>query len=497
MIWYKKIGIYVLSGILLGIGFVIPFLWPLGILGAGLLLHRLLISEDSWRKKLLGTYGAMFIKFMFVLSSYWTMYPITWLPFDFGSWELAIIALYWVSVSLYLAFSGLVLYGLIVASKIIGVTNWLRYFVIVPIVWIVSELSGSFILSIFTIGPGSEPNISFSLGYVGYLLGEHQILAQIARLGGVYALSFALILAAVSLFLFWPKWTTKTKLLVITLLVISSFTSTISLPVRSVGSGEQTIALINTNIPVGNLFVKDGIDVYKTTQEDAMRAASDIKPKYILWPEDARYFSQLAGDRGTMVFSFANTDEDVVVIDSGRVNTENGKVLRAQILDVESKKTYIADKRYLVPQGEFMPFLYKWFFHTIGLGEVATKVEKAVSFIVGPEISQADFPNNIPGVLFCFESTDANAVRALMNERDDIPFIVHPVSHVWFHEPKTFWSQLDTSLRVQAIWNQVYIARAGSHAPSKLYTPTGAVIEPETIASGKYWSVGLVSIPSK
>jgi hypothetical protein len=142
-----------------------------------------------------------------------------------------------------------------------------------------------------------------------------------------------------------------------------------------------------------------------------------------------------------------------------------------------------------------MPYLYQRFFQVVGLGEIAARVAEGVSFVIGPEISQAGFSSNIPGVLFCFESTDANAVRVLMSERENVPFIVHPVSHIWFHEPKTFWSQLDTSLRVQAIWNQVYIASAGNHSPSKLFTPTGAIVMPETIASGEYWNVGLVSIP--
>ncbi len=86
-------------------------------------------------------------------------------------------------------------------------------------------------------------------------------------------------------------------------------------------------------------------------------------------------------------------------------------------------------------------------------------------------------------------------VRSLMNERESVPFIAHPVSHIWFHQPRSFWSQLDTALRVQAIWNQVYIASAGNHAPSKLFTPQGKIVMPQKIASGEFWEVGTVEIP--
>ena len=487
--------IYALCGLLLGVGFVIPYTWPLGILGVALLLHRLSVSKDSWKIKLLGTYIAMFIKFLFVLAFYWTMYPIEWLPFDFGSGELAIVALYWVSVASYIACSGFALFGLILISKKVPAPNWLRLLILFPVSWIMSEIFGSYALSIFTLGPGSVPNINFSLGYVGYLIGEHFMLSQLARLGGVYALSFLAIAVAGVIIYFWPKWQNREKIILISILFVLSVTTDVLVPVIENSNSTEKIALISTNTPVGSLFVRENIKKHQAVQAEAMESAINSGAKYIIWPEDSRYFSQLAGGMGAMVFSFTNSGENIVVVDSGVVDTKNGNVLRAEIVDIANKENYIADKRYLVPQGEFMPYLYQILFRAFGLGEVAEKVRGAVSYVVGPEVSQSEFSSNVPSVLFCFESADANGVRKLTRERGDIPFIAHPVSHSWFHEPQSFWSQLDTSLRVQAIWNQVYIASAGNHAPSKLFTPQGRVIKPTEFSKGEYWSVGLVEVP--
>jgi len=486
-----------LSGLLLGVSFIVPFLWPLGILGAALLLHCLSVSKDSWKVKLLGAYLAMFIKFLFVLSAYWTMYPIRWLPLDLGTGELAIIGLYWISVSSYIACSGLALFGLVILFKKIPKPDWLYYFILIPIAWVLSEVFGSFILSLFTLGDGSTPNISFSLGYVGYLLGEHHLLAQIARLGGVYALSLSAILIASIIVYFWPKWQKKEKIIFALVLLICVATTKAHIKFIDESSKTENVALISTSIPAGGLFMRENPKEYQSLQADAMSSALESDASYIVWPEGARYFSHLAAGWGTMVFTFENDAEEVVVVDSSVVNTEKGNVLRAEIVDVANKKNFIADKRYLVPQGEFMPYLYQGLFQVVGLGETATKVAGAISYVVGPEVNQSDFSSNIPGILFCFESTNPNAVRTLIHERGSVPFVVHPVSHSWFHEPVTFWSQLDTSLRVQAIWNQVYIATAGNHSASKLFTPQGEIVKPQSIAKGEYWEVGLVSIPLK
>jgi apolipoprotein N-acyltransferase len=102
-----------------------------------------------------------------------------------------------------------------------------------------------------------------------------------------------------------------------------------------------------------------------------------------------------------------------------------------------------------------------------------------------------------PGLLFCFEGISPTGVRQILEEREDTPFIAHPISHAWFHEPEEVWHQLDAALKVQAVWNDMTIASAGRHAKSKVYFPDGSIVVPEPVASGHYWEVSLVEIAVK
>lgn len=494
MTWFRYIRGAVVSGVLLGSGFMVPILWPLGIVGIAV-LYSLISGTGSWLRQAVAAYLSMYIKFLFVLSFYWSMYPLTWLPFDFGSAELLLIGLYWMTVASFLAWSGPVLVMVWKAFKRIPAPQWLAWYIFFPLAWIVAELAGSFSLSLFTLGPGSTPNTSFSLGYVGYLLGSHHFFALLARVGGVFVLSAVTVALGVLLWKLWLIYKKKCLGVVLVLIALTMLTTTLSFPVQHNGSADSVrVALIHTSEPVEALFERSAVPARRERQIVAMESALSVMPDYVLWPEDARYFSQLAGPLGVPVFAFTHATASAVVIDSQVVRTEQGRKLQAYLYDAETTAEFKADKRYLVPQGEFMPYLYQVFFTTIGLSEMVEQVAAAVSYVRGSEIAQSHFSERLPGVLFCFESTDALGVRALLRERLELPFIAHPVSHVWFHEPKTFWSQLDTALRVQAIWNNVHIAVAANHAPNKVFTPLGQMVTPQPVATGEYWSVDMIDL---
>lgn len=496
MTWYKKIGLYIGSGLLLGIGFVVPFTWPLGIVGIAVLLYAFSITK-SWWKGLCAAYLAMLIKFFFVLSDYWSLYPLDWLPFKADLGQLAIVGMYWVSVSAYFAFSGPVLFLLWRLVLRFRLPDTVVFYVAVPLIWIISELSGSFTMFVFTLGPGSTLNASFSLGYVGYLIAQHHLLALIARFGGVYILGFITVALGSGLYQYWSQKPAHRGLFVFATGLLLLLTSTASIPNVDAHTKSHLIALISTETTVENLFERTNLLERAEKQTAAMEAALTLQPDYVLWPEDARYFSQFAGNLGISMYAFTHADARAVVIDSSVVKTDAGRVLRASVYDGDSKEEFVADKRYLVPQGEYMPYMYVALFNLVGLGDIAAKVSNAVSYVVGPNTSQESFSESIPAILFCFESTDPNGVRKLVAERGDVPFVVHPVSHTWFHSPKSFWLQMDTALRVQAIWNNTYIASAANNAKSKLYTPLGEIYKPTEVASGDGWEVGYVNVPKK
>ncbi|MEK7639147.1 MAG: hypothetical protein AAB388_03235 [Patescibacteria group bacterium] len=488
---------WVTVGILLGVPFVVPELWLVGIVGIALHIYTVYHSK-TWRVVLLGSLLAWTIKYLFVLSFYWSMYPMDWLPFDFGQGKLALIFLYWFTVAFFLGCGGVVCGGLAYAWKRIAPISYVASVFVVPLFWLAGEVVGSLVLSVGTFGPGASPNAYFSLGYVGNLLAEHGLLAEGARLAGVYGLSYLAALFAVVLLLVWMRGLAfRVGVIVAALVLVLSAHLVVAEPATP--ETAHKVALVHTDYPIARLFERSEADTLSTVLEEAVTAAVGSGADYILLPEDTRYFSQREDATfGTKFFSFRYPTSTAVVVDSGRAeDVATNPVLEATIYDAGQKKQYIAHKRYLVPQGEFMPYLYTSLFNVLGFRELTKKVGEVMSYEVGPKTSQADFEKNVPSLLFCFESASGVGVRTLLKERPDTPFVAHIVAHSWFHTPKTFWHQLDTSLRIQAIWNQTYIAVAASYAPSKLVTPAGNIVTPTVVARGEFWEVTEVLVPRR
>ena len=255
-----------------------------------------------------------------------------------------------------------------------------------------------------------------------------------------------------------------------------------------------TVAIIDTTFGGEDFFSLSERDSYKREQIiEALAVALETEADYVVLPEDSRYLNPaLAPERAYSFFRFEQGDPRAVVIEAGRVPDEAGAVLRVSIYDGIEKKAYGIDKQYLVPQGEFMPYLYTTTLQFLGGGKTASALEAKLKYRPGPLYEQSKLPKHLPGVLFCFASANPLAVYDLIEERE-LPFIVHPISHAWFHSPDSLWQQLDVMLKIHAVWNNVPIVSAGNMVEGALYTEAGAKVIGETYARGASWRVSLVS----
>jgi hypothetical protein len=487
---------YSVSGLLLGVGFVYPPVWFLSLFGITLQLY-LIINVKPWRY--LGSFLAWGIKFLLVLSFYWSIYPIQWLPFSFSpAVEVLLVGLYWITVSVFLATGGLVLAGAIRGLKgVLQHTPWLG-FMVVPMIWVGSEVAGSYLLSLFTLGSGSTINGYFSFGYIGLLLSEHNGFFLLSKFAGVYGLSFVAVLIAWGILWVAKKYRRAVKVVIGVGAVFGLLlTNSLVLPMSEPTENQVRVATINTWFPVAESFSREALPAMQAEQTEAMEAALAIEPDYILTGEDERLLNQADGIetvKNFWQFRYASSAKPTI-IDSSRIVTAAGAVLQGLVYDTSTNEHTIAHKKYLVPQGEFVPYLYDWGFRLFGLSGMMDELNRLLSYRVGEKTSQADFAPTAPGILFCFESSAATGVRSLVLERPNLPFVVHPVSHAWFNDSNLLRQQIEASLRIQASWNNLTIISAGRHAPSQIFMPSGEVTEPTIVASDEFWNVAEATIP--
>lgn len=484
MTWYNyPLFQTTLLGILLGIGFVVPPLWSLGLLGIAGLVYQLQRQVYSWRQ----LWWIWFIKSLLVAIWVWRVYPIDWIGFELGWIELPMIGFYWSTVSASMAVGGIGLY--------IAVQIYLRYLpaqfliIIFPVLWLFAELVGSLAFAVFLYGPGGSIGTTFSMGYVGYLLGEHALLIQLTQIYGVYGLTMVCVAVAVlGLWLYQNKYKKV-------LYVAGGFLLLIS----NLPASEQLNDLDTVKIAVVDTVLPNTIEVsqIKAIHQEIITAASLHSPDYVLFPEDARVFDQsLASSSLRALLSFQYAGTDTIFIDSGRVGTTNGAVLQAAIFNANTNELYQSQKRYLVPQGEYMPYVYSWLLSIFGGAESSQALQERLAYRVGPDTSQTHFDSSIPAVLFCFEVVDPRGVARAIGEREaDVPFVAHILSHAWIHHSEIFTHQLETMLQVQAIWNDTYIVSAANHAVGYTVTPQGSIEYPAVVATGEYWQLGIIEVP--
>jgi len=474
-----------------------PPTWILGLVGAIYFLYLLQQDFLFW-KKMLGAWLAWTIKVAFSVSWMWSVYPVEWLPLELSDVQLVVIGFSWFMTAVTAGMGVLFLVGISeLLHRKTDLPRWSYYVLLYPLLWVIAESVGSVIFSIFFYGPGGTIGSAFSFGYVGYLLAHHEGLLFIAKVAGVYGLTISLLcVAGVSLWCLeqYPKY----RYVVLITVVMLSGSSFLFIPeiVIPATNATYSVITIDTHFDANTVRTEAGRKQATEGLEAAMEKALAKDPDYIILPEDSRYFDQTVPLSTTKAnFKKKYSESDVIIVDSGRSVYNKETVLQAFIYNGSENPVERYHKQYLVPQGEFIPNIYRILFQLVGYSGSLEYLSETISYRVGPWTSQKEAGEKTPGILFCFESFAPRGIKTLVEERLQMPFVAHIASHAWFHTPYTLWSQMELMLQVQAVWSKQYMVSVGNMMSGKLYTPDGSIEEMEVIEKGAGWEMKQVYIP--
>ncbi len=490
--WFRHTNYFqaFIMGCCLGAGFIFPAWWWLAFVAIIWMVSALETSVPT--RKLMGLFAlAWGIKSLCSIVWFWSAYPIDWVDGLSSGVQVTLISVYWITSGLWLS-SGGALFAFL-SRSILWQPRISRAWALglFPVVWLLSEISAAVLFSFFTAGPGSFLQAYFSFGMIGYLLATTPFGVWAAAIGQVYGLS--ILMVGISIFLYSIKRNVPTIRFVGVAVTLVILISLVSFPLPEQGSGTQTLIAVDTRFDPQMLSTESGYETKFDTLQTAVDSALTHSADVILLPEDSRYlygkFSDANSEDIMAYWQFTHPDSRTVVIDSGRYTTQSGKtVLRATALDPKNGVVWEFDKQYLVPQGEYVPTAYGAVLRLLGYGEVVDAVAADSSYIPGPLTQTAELPNHIPGVLFCFESVNPLGATTLRHART-LPFIAHPISHGWFHEPKILWQQLDVMLQVQARFTGLPIVSAGNMVAGKMYLPSGQIETGKVIETGERYTL--------
>ncbi len=476
---YRQLILAAGAGLLLGFSLIHPWLWPLVFAGA-ILAFWVISKTNSAKQAFLLGWCIGTLKILVSLSWFWSTYPLDWLGLEPGVLHIVLLCLYWVPAGLTLGLGmGLASWFFI---KYCRQLSKLVSALVIPTLWVLAETAGAIIFSIYTLGPSSYITLGFSFGHTGYAVVALGVFRYLAMVGSVYVLSFAVAFISYIAIILNGKqrivWILSILLIIFLVPIPSNEITQRGIKVAIT----ETSFLPNTKTEVMPFF--DRQEAYFDLVRYALASQSDV----VILPEDSRFSGYFSDTEQVFNFLHSQTKKDVVLVDSMRVDSGGTTVLRAFIYDTATQQRFEFDKQYLVPQGEYIPYVYQILISALGPEGVTNQAITDTTY--QPGISQRDvsLSTSIPPVLFCFESVTPMGVFSV--NRREAPFIAHLVSHGWFkREPEILWNQLDAMLRTQALFNNVPIVQSANLSHAKIYWPDGSIEYPEVVASSGYWKL--------
>ena len=468
------IACWVSAGLLLGAGFLHPALWWVSLGGLIATLWLLHTPHRYWRTFLLGTMAGT-IKTGLALIWFWSVYPIDWIGVPDRFMQVFTISAVWSTVSLSIGLG----FGFFCAVVCFGLyKKRLLTLFCIPLLLVASELLGSLLFSLYSFGPGSVPIVSFRLCSFGYTLAQPGVFSLGAFFGGVYVLSLLAGIIAVGLVVALRTKPRNYFLISAAVLMALYFVP------QSYFHTEPTtrVVAINTAFPLQATITEDQRTARDYVFVKAFTAALVSNSEVIVFPEASHALRSLGSP--TDVFSFVNvvTTSTPAIIDSQEI-TEPGTgrhIVEADIYDSRAGVLAHARKKYLVPSGEFLPYNMARAMKLFGYSEAVDVLEKKMRLASASAKEQEVLSPSLPGVLFCSESVSPLGMRSAARGVN-VPVIVHPVSHAWFHSPDILWYQLDLMLRAQVRFVGIPLVQASNMSPPRAYSKYGLPVEGKII----------------
>jgi apolipoprotein N-acyltransferase len=472
------------SGILTGIGFVIPPMWPFALVGMTPILWVALREETSPRRAFLHGFLFGFVLYACALYGiFWSVVPLDWAGIGKG-----VIAQY--------VFSGAA-WAMTAATLALATGAWawivrsLRAnrwtdIALAPSAWVLAEFIGAFLFSLENYGKGDLIGAHFSLGFLGNLLADDFALRQAAWLGGVYLLSAIIVAANVCILRFCRGARLERRIVAILALaamiawgVGDMFVSRIALPT----SPAILVGAIHSHMKPALSVSDEIVTGYLAEQTDLLRSAALRGADIVVFPEGADALDH------TIPFPapwFPDLKSDApVVIDSSAVAAPDGNTFsEMRYYDSETGMSAYTYKRFLLPVGEYMPLAERILADALGDGKAIDRIAAARDYESGPDI-KVPVVRGIPiFALFCDEIFSPELYREATREGASILFAA--AAEDWFHDSGIVYAQVVRAGRIRAVENHRFLVEAANESPSFALDWYGRTIG----ASG--WATGSV-----
>ena len=482
----SDVSLALCSGLLLVLAFPDWNLWSLAWVGTAPLIMAAARTRRFWRGLLLGTItGTVF----YVGTSYWVTYSMH----NYGG--IALWLCYLIGI-LFAATLG-VFTGLFAGILALGVGRFGGWaLVLAPVVWPASEWAR---LKITGLGWNA-------LGYSQAL--HHPAVIQIARFGGVYAVSALLVLVSTAIVFGVIYLERRRGVMVFSISGVLAAGALLygAWVVQDVpAEGSLRVAVVQPNVPITESwndteFVEQTARRYVELSEEALRrgrrpgeqnsvrndgsVTTEDSPcnDLVVWPEAQINFEY---DRDSalrrIVEDFTRRNHVYLLINSWSYPDGRGPRNAAFVIAPSGEKISEYDKIALVPFGEYVP--------ARGVIPFMNEVPALVADVTpGDKIELADVAGARLGALICFEATRPEIARAMRH--NGASALVQISNEAWFG-PTSASRQMLAHAVFRAVENDVELVRATNSGLSARVDAQGRVedLTPSFQTAVRNWTV--------
>lgn len=204
---------------------------------------------------------------------------------------------------------------------------------------------------------------------IGYSQAFHPQLIQVARFGGVYAVSFLIILvnsAVAYAIVRLTKEALAVAIMIIVLVAAVVFVSTwiASPPAQQASQPTLSVIALQPNVPMDPLKsttqIHELVQHHLVTSEQALKSAPGETHRLLIWPESPMNFSYAMDSQfRDLIGRFAQQQRTFILFNSQEPAPDKGTYNSAVLINEEGRLIAQYDKIRLMPFGEYVP-LPQW-----------------------------------------------------------------------------------------------------------------------------------------
>lgn len=463
-----RMALIILGGVGVGVALSVSYMWPLAIISLLPLLYAV-YAQISVRRLFLS--GWLFGVSLMGSTLYWffNTLPLTWLGITNPFLSVLVVFVFWFVLVLVL---GVAVGCWAIAARYVR-THPLVDIVSFSILWVLFEYLRMWLYTAVTYGSGSVLEPFFSFGFVGYALAHNHYMLQLAAIGGVFALSFTVVVLAMSMRLIGTV-SQKYALAAFVILVALSF---IPAQLQHPDAGVYGVEPIETNIPSRLVQTQEDLASTHAYITEKIRQVAENNPNVsvVVLPEFSNYTQQLDESSYQKFFIDIFGNREVLLIDSERVDAANGdahsSIVFFSTTQGEQSRSY---KRFFLPAGEYMPYLGALLLSAFGLEHELLALQAHRSYT--PELHTESFTHNETTytALTCSDAVSPLLYKQLGDTQTRL--LVNTSSLAWFHHAQNPQVQFIAMAKVHAVWNRSWYVQATNAGLSFFITPNGHVV---------------------